>query len=131
MNTLTISRASIFDALCATVDEARAKAAGTPWASRVETAWAWLLEQEAFDVVDPYTPHAAVRIPSQSKPGLIYTANGACQCRASEVHNPCWHRAASRLLRNAMDAARAQVRPAEWEAKIAGRSADELIADLY
>lgn len=29
----------------------------------------------------------------------IYTANGTCQCRAYEHHQPCWHRAAARLVK--------------------------------
>lgn len=132
MSTLTVSRASIFDALCAAVDEARIKSAGNaPWLNAIDAAWGYLLEVDAYEVVDAYTPHAALRIPSQSTPDLIYTANGACQCRAFEVHNPCWHRAASRLVRNAMDAARAQVRPEQWEAKMAGRSAEDLVSELY
>lgn len=99
----TIRRATIFDALCAAVDEARHKAAGNDaWQNAIVAAWEWLLEEEAYEVVDVDTEHAAVRVPSRSKAGLIYTANGACQCRAYELHNPCMHRAASRLVRNAL-----------------------------
>lgn len=28
----------------------------------------------------------------------IYTANGACQCKAFRNGQPCWHRAAARLI---------------------------------
>lgn len=28
----------------------------------------------------------------------IYEANGTCQCAAYKNHQPCWHRAASRLV---------------------------------
>jgi hypothetical protein len=28
----------------------------------------------------------------------IYRANGSCQCRAFRNHQPCWHRAAARLV---------------------------------
>ena len=28
----------------------------------------------------------------------IYTANGTCQCRAYAQGQPCWHRAAARLV---------------------------------
>jgi hypothetical protein len=28
----------------------------------------------------------------------IYTANGACQCKAYRSGQPCWHRAAARLM---------------------------------
>jgi hypothetical protein len=33
-----------------------------------------------------------------SPSGEIYTANGSCQCKAFESHQPCWHRAAARLV---------------------------------
>jgi chloramphenicol 3-O-phosphotransferase len=29
----------------------------------------------------------------------IYSANGTCQCRAYEHGQPCWHRAAARLMK--------------------------------
>jgi hypothetical protein len=28
----------------------------------------------------------------------IYEANGSCQCRAFKNHQPCWHRAAARIV---------------------------------
>lgn len=28
----------------------------------------------------------------------IYSANGSCQCKAYLNHQPCWHRAAARLI---------------------------------
>lgn len=34
-----------------------------------------------------------------SPSGEIYTANGACQCKAFAKGQPCWHRAAARLVR--------------------------------
>ena len=34
-----------------------------------------------------------------SPSGEIYTANGSCQCRAYESGQPCWHRAAARLIK--------------------------------
>jgi hypothetical protein len=29
----------------------------------------------------------------------IYSANGTCQCKAFKHHQPCWHRAAARLVK--------------------------------
>jgi hypothetical protein len=29
----------------------------------------------------------------------IYRANGTCQCKAFQHHQPCWHRAAARLVK--------------------------------
>ena len=33
-----------------------------------------------------------------SPSGEIYTANGSCQCKAFTKSQPCWHRAAARLV---------------------------------
>lgn len=33
-----------------------------------------------------------------SPSGEIYTANNACQCKAYRSGQPCWHRAAARLV---------------------------------
>ncbi len=33
-----------------------------------------------------------------SESGEIYTANGSCQCKAFSNGQPCWHRAAARLV---------------------------------
>lgn len=33
-----------------------------------------------------------------SPSGEIYSANGSCQCRAYANGQPCWHRAAARLV---------------------------------
>jgi hypothetical protein len=33
-----------------------------------------------------------------SSSGEIYNANGACQCKAYANGQPCWHRAAARLV---------------------------------
>ena len=43
----------------------------------------------------------------------IYRANGTCQCKAFESGQPCWHRAAVRLVKNYNE------------------SADNYMADLY
>lgn len=34
-----------------------------------------------------------------STSGKCYAANGICQCKAFEYGQPCWHRAAARLVR--------------------------------
>ena len=33
-----------------------------------------------------------------SPSGEIYSANGSCQCKAYRSGQPCWHRAAARLV---------------------------------
>ncbi len=35
--------------------------------------------------------------------GAVYEANGTCQCRAFEQGQPCWHRAAAKLVVNYLD----------------------------
>jgi hypothetical protein len=39
-----------------------------------------------------------------SPSGEIYSANGSCQCRAYRSGQPCWHRAAARLVERYMQA---------------------------
>jgi hypothetical protein len=34
-----------------------------------------------------------------SPSGEIYSANGTCQCKAFSQGQPCWHRAAARLIK--------------------------------
>ncbi len=34
-----------------------------------------------------------------SPSGEIYSAGGECQCKAYRQHQPCWHRAAARLVK--------------------------------
>jgi hypothetical protein len=34
-----------------------------------------------------------------SPSGEIYTTNGTCQCKAFSKGQPCWHRAAARLVK--------------------------------
>lgn len=34
-----------------------------------------------------------------SPSGEIYTANGSCQCKSFTKGQPCWHRAAARLVK--------------------------------
>lgn len=34
-----------------------------------------------------------------SESGEIYRANGVCQCKAFANSQPCWHRAAARLIK--------------------------------
>ena len=37
-----------------------------------------------------------------SPSGEIYSANGSCQCKAYANSQPCWHRAAARLVERYM-----------------------------
>jgi hypothetical protein len=42
-----------------------------------------------------YDNHALLIL---SPSGEIYSANGSCQCKAFTIGQPCWHRAAARLV---------------------------------
>lgn len=96
----TIQIASILDQLCEAVDAARLATNDSRWLNAIDTAWGWLLEQDA--VVYDAATHA-LTIESATRPGTFYTANGACQCEAFGKHNACWHRAAARLVRRATE----------------------------
>lgn len=100
----TIATADILDHLCAAVDAAREKmsasqAAGC-WFIALDKAWDYLLTTDtiAFDI----GAHA-IRVPSVSKPGVYYHANGDCQCEAFTHGGACWHRSAARLVRRALE----------------------------
>jgi hypothetical protein len=125
----TIYRKAIFDYLCEAVDEARAKAAASPaWLARIDQAWGWMLEQERYEIAD-LRGHLAVCIPSADydKNGIVYRANGACQCTAYHLDTPCWHRAASKLLRNALS----RKADAEWKARTSYIAAQVLTDELF
>lgn len=47
---------------------------------------------------NPYMHYDGLALLILSPSGEIYTANGTCQCRAYLNHQPCWHRAAARLI---------------------------------
>ena len=47
---------------------------------------------------NPYMHYDGLTLLILSPSGEIYMANGACQCTAFLNHQPCWHRAAARLV---------------------------------
>lgn len=148
-----IQRKDVFDQLCEAVDAARISAADSPaWLSRIGDAWDWLIQQESYEIRDLGTDHAAVRIPSATHAHVTYEANGKCQCPAYTTRTPCWHRAASKLLRNALalavqtpedaeiaaywrsyDAQRAAADPeyAAWVNASAGKTAQQEVDELF
>ena len=54
-------------------------------------------------------PHMTYRHDSHSllilspESGAVYEANGSCQCKAFEQGQPCWHRAACKIVVNYLD----------------------------
>ena len=49
---------------------------------------------------NPYMDYSNGALLVLGNSGQIYTANGACQCKAYEAGTACWHRAAAKLLKN-------------------------------
>ncbi|HWT02588.1 MAG TPA: SWIM zinc finger family protein [Pyrinomonadaceae bacterium] len=47
---------------------------------------------------NPYMHFEGETLLILSPSGEIYTANGTCQCKAFKSGQPCWHRAAARLV---------------------------------
>lgn len=62
---------------------------------RWETAIAKAKEQLESN---PYIHFDGKALLILSPSGEIYSANGACQCKAYANGQPCWHRAAARLV---------------------------------
>jgi hypothetical protein len=100
-NFTTLDTAALLDHLCEAHDAAKALAAGDArWSSALDRAWGWLLQTDAIS----YDADAhAIRVESASEPGRVYVANGACGCSAFAAGKACWHRAAARLMRRALE----------------------------
>ena len=47
---------------------------------------------------NPYMHFNGQSLVILSPSGEIYSANGTCQCKAYQKGQPCWHRAAARLV---------------------------------
>lgn len=90
----------ILDDLCAVVDAARASVTDERWLKAIDRAWDYLLNQ---DTVSWDADTHALTVESASEAGVFYTANGECQCDAYAAHKACWHRAAARLVRRALE----------------------------
>jgi hypothetical protein len=52
---------------------------------------------------NPYMHYDGDALLILSPSGEIYSANGACQCKAFANNKPCWHRAAARLVKRYME----------------------------
>ena len=57
--------------------------------------------RRAFEELDsnPFIERSEHGLLIGSPSGQCYSANGVCSCQAYEYGNPCWHRAASRIVR--------------------------------
>ena len=76
------------------------------WKNAIKTAYNWLLTQ---DVVEYDRRTGVLLVPSATEHGVVYQANGVCQCKAAARGYACWHRAAARLVRRALERQAAQV----------------------
>lgn len=99
----TIAVANILDELCAAVDTARITTANSaPWLRAIDKAWGWLLAQDCIEYRE--SDHT-LRVASATVAGRFYVANGACGCLGytTGTSGVCWHRAAARLVRRAIE----------------------------
>ncbi len=55
---------------------------------------------------NPYMHYDGHALLILSPSGEIYSANGSCRCRAYLNGQPCWHRAAARLVERYVEASR-------------------------
>lgn len=79
-------------------DQAVADAAAHPrWLTAIGRA---LVEINDNPYMEWQDDHLLIGSPS----GNLYTANGVCQCEAFTHGQPCWHRAAARLVRRYQEA---------------------------
>lgn len=88
-------------------DQALADAAAHPrWVAAIGRA---LVELDTNPYLEWTDGHLLIASPS----GVVYAANGICQCQAFTHGQPCWHRAASRLVRRYHEAQEAAQRAPE------------------
>lgn len=111
--------------LTAVVDKAMTDAAGHQrWLNAINRAVAelvsnpYIARQDGHLLISSSTSHA------------IYSANGICQCEAFKRGQPCWHRAAARLVRLHDEAQASQAADADRRTRWAAAQAalDECFA---
>lgn len=95
------------------------------WARAIAKAEKWLLSRPGVQY-HPETHTLAVQGPEYR---AIYLANGVCQCQAFKQGNPCYHRAAARLVTRALELAEGATPPAPAPAPVARPSIDDLFND--
>lgn len=80
--------------LAAVVDQALIDAAAHP-------RWVMAIGRAAVELnTNPWIERGDLHgLIIASPSGNLYSANGTCQCEAHRYGNPCWHRAAARLVR--------------------------------
>lgn len=77
------------------VDQSRTAAAEHP-------RWLHAIDRAVIELLDnPYIARGELHgiVVMSSTSANLYSANGTCQCEAYKFGQPCWHRAAARLVR--------------------------------
>ena len=101
------------------VDKAMSDASAHPrWLTAINRACVEVLSNPW---IERHADHPGLIIGSES--GNCYSANGVCQCQAFEHGQPCWHRAAARLVRLHDEALAAQTSRAAKQAAAAEATA--------
>ena len=81
--------------LAAVVEQALRDAADHPrWVAAIRRAFE---ELDSNPYIERGDLHGLIILSSST--ANLYTSNGVCQCTAFEFGQPCWHRAAARLVR--------------------------------
>ena len=88
--------AVVSDALC---KASQAKTDSKRWVNAIARATVEL-ESNPF-MTFRHDSHSLLILSPES--GMVYEANGTCQCKAFEQGQPCWHRAAAKLVVNYLD----------------------------
>jgi hypothetical protein len=94
-----VAMAVVFEALVAAYDDAAEKTvADAKWHNAVTSAFDHLLPLDALDYHD-----GVLQVQSASSDDVYAASPTSCQCHAFTRGNPCWHRAAARLVQLAVD----------------------------
>ena len=113
-----IAVADLLDSLVAAVDAARAKLAESAapnadaWGRAIDRAWDYIL---SVDVLAYDAASHTLLVESATEAGRSYAANGTCECRAytHSTAQVCWHRAAAKIVANAVALAEQAAEAAE------------------
>lgn len=89
----------VSDAIESAVTNCATDALATRWTNAINRA---VTEIETNPFLSFDETHKSLLICSPSN--KIYSANGVCQCKAFELGQPCWHRAAARIVRRYLEA---------------------------
>lgn len=71
------------------------------WYNAITKATGQLMDGVRYEIADD-----DLIFPSRSRSGISHRVNGTCDCEAGEKGDPCWHRAAKRIIALITDAER-------------------------